>query len=98
MDFSLFELDFGPFGLKFEHLKLYFTLLELLMAFLAEEFFGVADITGAFAAGLVLLRNRETAYISRRFDIVSYMLLSPIFFASIVRLVNKGNSLVEVYI
>ena len=55
----------------------------LLMAFLAEEFFGVADITGAFAAGLVLSRNRETAYISRRFDIVSYMLLSPIFFASI---------------
>lgn len=55
----------------------------LLMAFLAEEFFGVTDITGAFAAGLVLSRNRETAYISRRFDIISYMLLSPIFFASI---------------
>ena len=55
----------------------------LLMAFIAEEFFGVADITGAFAAGLVLSRNRETAYISRRFDIISYMLLSPIFFASI---------------
>ena len=30
----------------------------LLMAFIAEEFFGVADITGAFAAGLVLSRNR----------------------------------------
>ena len=55
----------------------------LFMSFIAEEGFGVADITGAFAAGLVLSRNRETAYISRRFDIISYMLLSPIFFASI---------------
>ena len=55
----------------------------LLMAFSAEEFFGVADITGAFVAGVVLSQNKETAYISRRFDIISYMLLSPIFFASI---------------
>ncbi|MDY3360655.1 MAG: cation:proton antiporter [Clostridium celatum] len=55
----------------------------LLLSFCAEEFFGVADITGAFIAGLVLSRNRETEYISKRFDIISYMLLSPIFFASI---------------
>ncbi|MDU3724452.1 MAG: cation:proton antiporter, partial [Clostridium celatum] len=55
----------------------------ILLSFCAEEFFGVADITGAFIAGLVLSRNRETEYISKRFDIISYMLLSPIFFASI---------------
>ena len=55
----------------------------LLLSFCAEEFFGVADITSAFIAGLVLSRNRETEYISKRFDIISYMLLSPIFFASI---------------
>lgn len=55
----------------------------LLMSFAAEEFFGVADITGAFIAGLVLSRNKETSYISNRFDTLSYMLLSPIFFASI---------------
>ena len=54
-----------------------------MLSFCAEEFFGVADITGAFIAGLVLSRNRETEYISKRFDIISYMLLSPIFFASI---------------
>lgn len=51
----------------------------LLMSFSAEQFFGVADITGAFVAGLVLSQNKETSYISRRFDIISYMLLSPIF-------------------
>mgnify|MGYP001163128630 CR=1 FL=1 len=55
----------------------------LLLSFSAEAFFGVADITGAFIAGLVLSRNRETPYIVKRFDIVSYILLSPIFFASI---------------
>ncbi len=57
--------------------------LCLLLAFSAEEFFGVADITGAFIAGVVLSRNKETEYISNRFSIMSYMLLSPIFFASI---------------
>ncbi len=55
----------------------------LLMSFAAEQFFGVADITGAFIAGVVLSRNTETEYISNRFSIMSYMLLSPIFFASI---------------
>nr|WP_207745883.1 cation:proton antiporter [Clostridium sp. D53t1_180928_C8] len=55
----------------------------LVLSFSAEEFFGVADITGSFIAGLVLSRNRETKYIAKRFDIISYMLLSPIFFASI---------------
>ena len=40
-------------------------------------------VIGAFVAGLVLSQNKETSYISRRFDIISYMLLSPIFFASI---------------
>ena len=55
----------------------------LLLSFCAEEFFGVADITGAFIAGLILSRNKETEYIFKRFNIISYMLLSPIFFASI---------------
>lgn len=55
----------------------------LILSFLAEEFFGVADITGAFIAGVILSKNKETSYIANRFDIISYMLLSPIFFASI---------------
>lgn len=55
----------------------------LLLSFVAERFFGVADITGAFIAGLVLSNNKETSYINVRFETLSYMLLSPIFFASI---------------
>ena len=55
----------------------------LLLSFSAEEFFGVADITGAYIAGLVLSSNKETIYISKRFETLSYILLSPVFFASV---------------
>lgn len=55
----------------------------LLMAYVAEECFGVADITGAFFAGLIITKTTKTNYIARRFDTLSYILLSPIFFASI---------------
>ena len=55
----------------------------LLLAFAAEEFFGVADITGAFIAGLIISNTERTKYINARFETLSYILLSPIFFASI---------------
>lgn len=55
----------------------------LLLAYIAEEFFGVADITGAFIAGLIISNTEKTHYINARFETLSYMLLSPIFFASI---------------
>ena len=55
----------------------------LLLSFGAEEFFGVADITGAFIAGLILSNTPCVHYMTARFETVSYMLLSPIFFASI---------------
>jgi Kef-type K+ transport system membrane component KefB len=55
----------------------------LIMAYCSEVLFGVADITGAYLAGLILSNSKFSGYISRRFDTVSYVLLSPIFFASI---------------
>ena len=55
----------------------------LLMAYIAEEVFGVADITGAFIAGLIISNVRRANYLERKFDILSYLLLSPVFFASI---------------
>ena len=53
------------------------------MAYCAEEFFGVADITGAFVAGLSISNSKGVKYVSNRFETLSYMLLSPVFFASI---------------
>ena len=49
----------------------------------AEKFFGIADITGAYVAGIVLSRLHDSAYIEEKMDINSYMIFGPIFFASI---------------
>ncbi len=55
----------------------------LLMAWIAEAFFGVADITGAFAAGLMVGATKKAGYIASRLEPVQYLLLGPVFFASI---------------
>lgn len=55
----------------------------LLYAYLAETVFGVADITGAYIAGLIFAKTPRVAYLQDRFDTLSYTLLSPVFFASI---------------
>lgn len=55
----------------------------LLMAFAAENFFGVADITGAFIAGVIISMTQREVLMASKFDVLSYLYLSPIFFASI---------------
>lgn len=65
--------------------------LCLLMSFAAERFFGVSDITGAFIAGLILSNNKRTTYIIGRFDNLSFLLLSPVFFASVGLKVTIGS-------
>lgn len=60
----------------------------LFMAFISEHFFGVADITGAFIAGIVLSNTVHSHFIFRRVEITSYMFLAPIFFASVGLAVN----------
>lgn len=53
------------------------------MAYIAEDMFGIADITGAYVAGIILCSISDSDYIARKMDINSYMLFGPIFFASI---------------
>nr|MCR5591438.1 cation:proton antiporter [Lachnospiraceae bacterium] len=53
------------------------------MAYIAEEIFGIADITGAYVAGIILCSISDSDYIARKMDINSYMLFGPVFFASI---------------
>ena len=57
--------------------------VAFLFAFLAEYVFGVADITGAYAAGVILCQLSDAGYISRKVDVNSYMIFSPVFFVSI---------------
>lgn len=70
----------------------------LLLAFLAEELFGVADITGAFIAGLIISNTERTKYINSRFETLSYILLSPIFFASIGIKVELSNMSIYIFL
>ena len=44
---------------------------------------GIADITGAYIAGIVLCTLEDAPYVERRVDISNYVLFAPIFFASI---------------
>ncbi|WMC93533.1 cation:proton antiporter [Kineothrix sp. MB12-C1] len=60
----------------------------LFMSFVAEAAFGVADITGAFIAGLIISCTQRSQYLESKFDVLSYLYLSPIFFASIGLKVN----------
>lgn len=53
------------------------------MAYIAEAFFGIADITGAYVAGIILCSLKDSNYIAEKMDISSYMLFGPVFFASI---------------
>ncbi len=55
----------------------------LAMAYIAEKYFGIADITGAYVAGIILCSIRDSEYIAKKMDTNSYMLFGPVFFASI---------------
>lgn len=54
-----------------------------LLAYVAEKYFGIADITGAYVAGIILCSIQDSHYIEEKIDINSYMLFGPVFFASI---------------
>lgn len=52
-------------------------------AYIAETYFGIADITGAYVAGIILCSIRDSSYIDEKMEISSYMIFGPVFFASI---------------
>lgn len=53
------------------------------LSYIAEKYFGIADITGAYIAGIVLCNLSDNEYIERKIDVSSYMIFGPIFFTSI---------------
>lgn len=53
------------------------------MSYVAERYFGIADITGAYVAGVVLCNLHDVKYVERKVDVSSYMVFAPIFFAGI---------------
>ena len=55
----------------------------LMYAFCAEKMFGIAAITGAYMAGLMLSGLKDTSFVDRKVVISGYMIFTPIFFACI---------------
>ncbi|MDO5142716.1 MAG: cation:proton antiporter [Eubacteriales bacterium] len=65
-------------------IAIYAMVFALLMSYVAERFFGIADITGAYFAGIVICGLSSTRdYVASRTNVLGYMLFSPMFFASI---------------
>lgn len=62
-----------------------------IFSYIAEVWFGIADITGAYVAGIILCSIRDSEYIAEKMDINSYMMFGPVFFASIGLKTNIGN-------
>lgn len=64
-------------------IPIYGLALCLGLSYIAEEWFGIADITGAYVAGIILCSLKDSDYITEKMDISSYMMFGPVFFASI---------------
>ncbi|MDE6869078.1 MAG: cation:proton antiporter [Clostridia bacterium] len=55
-----------------------------LYSWAAEEIFGVADITGAFLAGIILsTAHRSSTYTDKKVEVNTYTIFAPVFFANI---------------
>lgn len=55
-----------------------------LLSYVAETFFGVADITGAYFAGVILCNIAKTkSFLAKKMSVSSYVFFAPVFFASV---------------
>ena len=69
---------------KHRRIAIYALVFAFLMSYVAERFFGIADITGAYFAGIVICNLSATCdYVASKTNVLGYMLFSPLFFASI---------------
>lgn len=64
----------------------------LIMAYCAEALFGVADITGAYFAGLILCNvTKSRQFVAKKFTVTAYMVFTPVFFASVGMRTDLGS-------
>ncbi|MBU5458928.1 cation:proton antiporter [Anaerostipes sp. MSJ-23] len=83
-----------PYLEKHDHHRrsaIYSLVFAFTLSYISETFFGVADITGAYFAGLMLCRSKVEPYVERRIEIPSYMFFSPVFFAAVGLKVQLGG-------
>ncbi|MCL2095766.1 MAG: cation:proton antiporter, partial [Oscillospiraceae bacterium] len=79
--FKLFEYLSNKWGMT-RRISVFGLAFCFLMAYLAE-LFGVAVITGAYIAGLVLCNSRAEKYIEEKSTVLSFLFFSPIFFVCV---------------
>lgn len=72
--------------------------LCFILSYISEEYFGIADITGAYFAGLMLCTMKVGPYVARRCEIPSYLIFSPAFFASVGLKVTLGGMDASIWI
>ncbi len=80
--YMLFKYFSRKHGTK-RRVPIYSLVFCLFLAYSAEHFFGVADITGAYLAGAMISSITLSEYVNQKMEVTSYMLFAPIFFASI---------------
>jgi len=78
---KLFNWSYGRFGAK-RRFTIFAIAYCFLMAFLAEQF-GLADITGAYIAGIAFCSTRCVESLETKTQSLSYMLFTPVFLANI---------------
>ena len=71
--------------------------LCFILSYISEEYFGIAD-TGAYFAGLMLCTMKVGPYVARRCEIPSYLIFSPVFFASVGLKVTLGGMDASIWI
>ena len=72
--------------------------LCFILSYISEQYFGIADITGAYFAGLMLCTMKVGPYVARRCEIPSYLIFSPVFFASVGLKVTLGGMDASIWI
>ena len=72
--------------------------LCFILSYISEEYFGIVDITGAYFAGLMLCTMKVGPYVARRCEIPSYLIFSPVFFASVGLKVTLGGMDASIWI
>lgn len=82
----LLHFIFKKLDIKFHNhrrLAIFAFAMCFLMSFVAEKIFGIADITGAFFAGLMISGLGATQYVDKKIDQSCYLIFGPVFFANI---------------
>ncbi len=82
----LIRIIFKKLSNRYDHhrrLPIFALAFAFFYAYAAEAWFGIADITGAFFAGIFLSGTKDSGYIEKRADTTSYLIFTPVFFAKV---------------